>query len=668
MLDLPMADLSIDDLLDIEDIHRVVISADGRVALCSVRQVSGGPSGRAGEIWRLDTGSDPRQRKLGLPGRNPREFVLDPTCDRIAFVADAIGTDRVDVPHLFVAKSDGSACKKLVGFSSGIAGLTWGAAADLVFFTAWTVGQTATSASEMRCVSERREESLSVFVTEQAYYRSWDRFLPGIGAPTLFACDASTGECVDILAQSGYELPRWGSAADSITVRGSDANALYFLFDPQSAKHYGNPLGIAMAERSSGVVRPLVVSPDWSFASLSMSPDQMKLAFLATSRRRGHANYSLPGYMDLATQRWYLLAEQSDITFESPIRWSHDSSALFMRGQSRGRNHIWKVACDKPNPSIIVQGGWVTDFDVAYISSGDRLAFLMDSHRHPAQAYFHDASMGTARLDSFNDALLTRLTLGSTQEVSIAGAGSDAIQVWLTFPPRFDAQIKYPVFIHLHGGPHVAVGDRWNFRWNNHLLAANGYVVAAVNFHGSTGFGYEFMDSISGRWGKLEVADIEATITWLRIQVWVDRDRIFAGGGSYGGTLSTWLNGAASPNAVRALVCHGGVFDWTSMMAQDVYFQLRDALGGCPWESRQLLESQSPSSVALQFKTPTLVMHARDDYRVPDAQGFSHYNTLCALGIPCRLVWFSNDNHRVNKRSNSKRWYEELLTWLGRFV
>src|SRR6185436_18338525 len=114
---------------------------------------------------------------------------------------------------------------------------------------------------------------------------------------------------------------------------------------------------------------------------------------------------------------------------------------------------------------------------------------------------------------------------------------------------------KRPVLQVIHGGPYAASGDTFSYRWNHHLLASRGHVVVQVNYHGSSGFGHDFAHSIIGRLGTLELRDIEAATDWVLKQPWADRRRVFASGGSYGGSRS--IRGS-SPAPRRARATQGG--------------------------------------------------------------------------------------------------------------
>jgi dipeptidyl aminopeptidase/acylaminoacyl peptidase len=218
----------------------------------------------------------------------------------------------------------------------------------------------------------------------------------------------------------------------------------------------------------------------------------------------------------------------------------------------------------------------------------------------------------------------------------------------------------------IHGGPHTASGDTWHYRWNLPTFAAQGYVVAAVNYHGSTGFGHPFLDSITHRFGALELQDVEAASDWLLARPWADPRRLFAAGGSYGGFMVAWMNGRVPPGRYAAYVCHAGCFDWTAMFADDAYTWHAKELGAWYWDDIDRIHAQSPHAHAAQMRTPTLVVHGALDYRVPDAQGLAYYNTLKARGVDARLLWFPDENHWVLKPRNSKLWYGEFFDWLKR--
>jgi dipeptidyl aminopeptidase/acylaminoacyl peptidase len=304
----------------------------------------------------------------------------------------------------------------------------------------------------------------------------------------------------------------------------------------------------------------------------------------------------------------------------------------------------------------------VQAFDVA----GDVIALTADSARHPARVLALRPGAAARRLETFNDERLQGIALGEMREVSYPGALGDEIQMWLTFPAGFDARKQHPVMQVIHGGPYAAAGDSFSYRWNAHVFASSGQVVAQVNYHGSSGFGHAFKHSLIGRQGELELQDIEAATDWLLQQRWADAKRVTATGGSYGGFLVAWMNGHVAQGRYRAYVCHAGVFDRIATFSADSYAVRPKDLDAVYWKDMPRVLAQSPHASAGQMSTPTLVIHGAQDFRVPDCNGLAYYNTLKARGVEARLLWFADENHWVLKPRNSQQWYREFATWIAR--
>ncbi len=246
------------------------------------------------------------------------------------------------------------------------------------------------------------------------------------------------------------------------------------------------------------------------------------------------------------------------------------------------------------------------------------------------------------------------------------GAGGADVQMWVVYPPGFDAKKKWPLLQIVHGGPHNAIPTAFHFRWNLHLFASRGHVVACVNFHGSSGFGQAFTDSITGDMPTKPTIDVLKATDHLEAEGYVDRARVAAAGGSYGGYLMAWFNGHT--DRFKALICHAGVYNWHSMMASDIVRSRERPLGALPWGDLGKIDKQSPQRYAGRFKTPTLVLHGEKDYRVPLGQGMEHYNTLRLKGVPTRFVYFPDENHWVLSPQNSRLWHREFFAWLEKYV
>jgi dipeptidyl aminopeptidase/acylaminoacyl peptidase len=254
------------------------------------------------------------------------------------------------------------------------------------------------------------------------------------------------------------------------------------------------------------------------------------------------------------------------------------------------------------------------------------------------------------------------------EEHTFTGAGGDTVQLWMIYPPDFDASKKYPLVQLMHGGPATMVGDIWQHRWNAQVFVTPGYVATWINRHGSTGFGEKFVASIDGGWGDKPYEDIMKGTDWALAKFpFLDASRTAAMGASYGGYMATWICGHT--NRFKTIVCHAGVTDFDTQYASDVALYWQDGpMAGSPWQRTKTYDAQNPMTYAANFKTPTLVIHGELDYRVPVAQGITFYAALQAQGVPSRFVYFPDENHWILKPQNSVFWYGEIRDWLARWI
>ena len=267
------------------------------------------------------------------------------------------------------------------------------------------------------------------------------------------------------------------------------------------------------------------------------------------------------------------------------------------------------------------------------------------------------------RLETRNDALLDDLHLGTYESVTYEGYDGAEIQMWVHYPPGFDENREYPLFLLLHGGPHNAVTNRFSFRWNAQTFASWGYVTGWPNFHGSSGFGQDFADSINPDWKTKPYADTIKAAEWFADQPWIDADRMVAGGASYGGYLASIVLGKDNP--FQALIIHAPVYNLYSQMAGD--FPVHAERFGDFWE-HDIYDEISPHTLAGNFDTPSLVIHGERDHRVTSEQGFELFRALRHRGVEARMVYFPDEDHWIEKPNNSIRWYSEVRDWVTRFA
>src|SRR5262249_53679900 len=152
----------------------------------------------------------------------------------------------------------------------------------------------------------------------------------------------------------------------------------------------------------------------------------------------------------------------------------------------------------------------------------------------------------------------------------------------------------------------------------------------------------KFIDEINGDWGGKAYDDIMSVADSVSSLPYVDPNRMVAAGASYGGYMIDWLLGHTP--RFKALVTHDGVFDLASetRSTEELWFPLWE-FRGMPTDSPDVYEKWSPSGFVKDFKTPTLVFHGEEDFRVPVEQGLQLFTSLQMQKVPSKLVVFPDE-------------------------
>jgi dipeptidyl aminopeptidase/acylaminoacyl peptidase len=272
------------------------------------------------------------------------------------------------------------------------------------------------------------------------------------------------------------------------------------------------------------------------------------------------------------------------------------------------------------------------------------------------------------QVTQMNDALLSQIDMQPLESFTFKGANDEEVQGFMVKPPGFDPNKKYPLKFLIHGGPQGAWGNEWSYRWNPELFAATGnYVVVMINFHGSTGYGQKFTDSISGDWGGKPYVDLMKGLDYVeKTYPFIDKNREAALGASYGGYMANWILGHT--NRFKCIVSHDGMFNTESAYGttEELWFPEWE-FKGPPWKNREPYRKFSPHLFADKFKTPTLVIHGQNDYRLDVSEGFQLFTTLQRLKIPSKFLYFPDEGHWVLKPQNSRLWYKTVNDWVDQW-
>lgn len=307
----------------------------------------------------------------------------------------------------------------------------------------------------------------------------------------------------------------------------------------------------------------------------------------------------------------------------------------------------------------------------ASTSQATRLLVGVMSMSSPVE--IHQVNAETGEMTPFsqvNDEFLAGLILGEVTERWVTTTDGKKMKVWVILPPGFDESKQYPALLYAQGGPQGTVSQFFSYRWNFQVMAEAGYVVVAPNRRGLPSFGQDWNLEISGDWGGQAMQDLLSAIDDVKMEPWVDEDRLGAVGASFGGYSVFWLAGNHE-DRFDALISHAGVFDLTSMYGstEEMFFVNFD-LGGAYWEEPQPVsyDLHSPHLYVQNWDTPILIIHGERDYRVPLSQSMQAFTAAKALGVESRLLLFPEENHWILTPQNSLLWHREFYGWLDRYL
>lgn len=614
-------------------------------------------------VWVMSLAGD-RAEPLTACGERDGGAAWSPTGEHIAFVAKRNHHGKADEEaQLYLIRPTGGEATRVTGLATGVSGIKWFADGQRIAFISWVWPDLKTDKDQAKRLKERREDKVKAYVVEKDQYRYWDHWLADGRVPHLFVVDIATGKCSDVFAGTDWEL--WLADTDASHFDISpDGREITFATDLAKAKRLDHEQNLVTVELKSRKAKVLTAGSKLNHVGPRYSPDGKTIACVTHDFTKSSIDQGKLTLIDRKSGRLSVVSGGWDRDVQAPLQWADDGQHIYFCAEDVGRQHVWRwpVAVATQAPERVVVGGVVQEFALA----GAAIAFIRHNISSPPRVFACAANGDDDHpIESINAGILKGVDLGDAREMTIKGARGDDVQMWVVYPPNFDPKKKWPLMHSIHGGPHTSFGDLWHFRWNSQVFASQGYVVALVNYHGSSSFGQAYLQSIDGQWGKLEFDDVEAGTDYMLKQGYIDKNRLFATGGSYGGKMVALMNGRT--DRYNAYVCHAGCFDWVGMFADDAYFWHPKELGAFYWDDPKKVATQNPLTYVKDAKTPTLVIHGELDYRVPVQQGFAYYNTLRAKGVPARLVYFPDENHWILKPQNSRLWYKEFFEWLGRW-
>ena len=636
------------------------ISPDGRLAVISVTQFDVKENKGSTDLWLFSTDGK-MSRRLTSDKASDSSPRFSPDGLLIAFVSKR-GDDEQS--QIYVIPVDGGEAQRLTYVPTGANAPKWFPDGKKIAFASPIWIDLVRWEDQAKRLKEREKTKMTAQVWDRAPISYWDRFLDD-REPHLFSIDTSGGEPVAITRQSGFHLPK-SEYSDSTYDISPDGTEISFSTDTDKTGIDSNFDLIALDSCGCKPARNLTEGNRADDRSPTYSPDGKWLAYTAQSIPGFYADRSKLLLIDRATDQRRDLSVDFDRTVSGPI-WRADSKAIYSAIDDAATNRVYRFDLATPGkPKAVTGSSSFSNLAVA-MTTGSRptAVALRQSFKEPPTLVRLDLGNGAAtQLSAFNDTTLANTAQGRVESVTYPGSGGAPIQMWVVYPPDFDPSKRYPVFMLLHGGPHNGIQDAVQWRWNAQVFANWGYIVTWHNFHGSSGFGQAFTDSINPDRITKPYEDTIKAAEWLAAKPYVDAERMVAGGGSYGGFLASTLLGRAHP--FKGLIAHAAVYNNFTQIGAD-YGAERDRFFEF-WERPEEFARYSPHTSAGNFATPTLVIHGQLDMRVPVNQGIELFNTLQKRGVPSKFVYYPDENHWILKPQNSLFWYKAVREWVETYA
>ena len=649
-----------EDLTLLSRISAPTMAADGRLLVWQQRETDiAGNRGRY-DLWQLD---------LSRRNGRPEKLLADPDVnekapqivgDTVYFLSDKGGEDAV-----WAVPTTGGVPHRLTDFKGGMNGFLVSPTGDRIAI--WADRRPGASTLAPATV-EANATAGDGKIYDRLFIRHWDRWSDGdrqqLFVLHLTAAGApGTGKSL-VGGLVGDTPSRPFGGAEEIGWS-PDGRTLYFAMrEAQRIEALSTNLDIFEVP-ADGSRTPVNLTADNEATDTqpSVSPDGRTLAWLAMLRPGYEADRQVLKLRDLETGRTTSLTEGWDRSIAS-VAWGADSRSLYVTAEDTQEKPLWRVDAKTGQVKRLTPDGTIS----AVVATASGIVVAMNSLTAPDDLYRVGAGGRVERLTNANGARLAGVDLPSATKFSFVGANGDTVWGYAVRPPGKADTV--PIAYMVHGGPQSTSSNAWSYRWNPAVFAGAGFGVVAVDFHGSTGYGQAFTDSIRNNWGGWPLEDLQKGLdAATRKFPWLDGDNACALGASYGGYMMNWIEGRW-PDRFKCIVQHAGIFDMRALAYEtdELWFPEWDYGGKAYYEDPAAFEKWNPVHHVDRWKTPQLVITGAKDYRIPYTQGIAAFTALQRRNIPSRLLVLPGENHWVLAPRNTRQWYEEVLGWLNRWT
>jgi dipeptidyl aminopeptidase/acylaminoacyl peptidase len=656
---------TVEEMLKLERVSDPNLSPDGRQVAFVMTDVSLEKNSRANHIWLVPVaGGEPvsivRSEKTE---DTPR---WSPDGKRLAFVSTRDGSSQVWIADIGPTGPAGEP-RKITSLATEASGIRWSPDGKWIVFASDIYPACTTNACNEAALKtfELRKSRARVF--DHLMFRHWVSWKEGRFSHLFLVPSDGSAQPKDVTPGEA-DVPPFSLGGPDDYAFSPDSRELAFARKTDAVEAISTNSDLFLLDLTDPAAKPRKITTNMAAdGGPAYSPDGRFIAYRAQRRPGFEADQWQLMLYDRRSGEHRSTTAGWDRSADSYV-WASDSKTIYLTAESDGRVDIFRLDLAGGAPKALLSSG--SNGELQLSADGKTLVFSQTTLASPAELFKGtlggDGLTGVAPLTHAN-AGLAAFKLRKAENIVYEGAGGTKIQAWVVRPPDFKDGQKYPLLYLVHGGPQNSWHDGWTFRWNAQVFAAAGYVVFMPNPRGSTGFGQQFTDEISGDWAGKVYDDLMKGVDVAEALPYVEKGRTGAAGASFGGYMMDWFLGHTT--RFKAIVTHAGVYNLTSMygVTEELWFPEWD-LKGTPWTNPELYAKDSPHTYAKNFKTPTLVTHGELDFRVPIGEGLQLYTTLQRLGVPSRMVYLPDEGHWINRPANSALWYHEFVAWMDKWV
>jgi dipeptidyl aminopeptidase/acylaminoacyl peptidase len=570
--------------------------------------------------------------------------------------------------QIWKMNANGDDKDQITKISTGAAAPMWSRDGKWLAFTSEVYPDCADDDCNKRKDEAAEKSKVKAHMTDRLLFRHWVEWRD-TKRTHLFVVSADGGQARD-LSPGDFDAPPYAASSDVDFGFSPDASEIAYLRNPDKVEAISTNSDIFVVPTTGGTAKNITATNKGYDVSPIYTSDGKAIIYRSQATAGFEADrWRLMRY-DRDTGRSAELLRSFDQNVEDVVL-SSDSSTIYFIAGERGQNNIYKVGVGGGGAQKVV--GEVFASNLQLSSDGTTLVFANSSMAMPTEVYrVGTDGVGLKAVTQINREQIERARLRNAEGLEWTGALGKRIHGYLLKPANFEPGRKYPLMVLIHGGPQGAWNNNWGYRWNPQIFADAGYVVFMPNPRGSTTYGQQFTNEISGDWGGKAFIDLKNGVAEvIKRNSFIDASNIGGAGASYGGYMADWILGHNNDPRFRfkTLVSHAGVFNLTSMYGatEELWFPEWE-FRGTPWTNPAMYQRWSPHMFVQNFNTPTLVTAGELDYRVPYTESLQLYTALQRKGIESKLLVFPDEGHWILKPQNSQLWYRTVLDWFGKHL